>query len=948
MSQTLKKGYIDKKEKGSGEFQELYLEGIEYLQKLSGGIWTDYNEHDPGVTIFENIAYTLTNLSYKVDIPIIDILTESKGSTLKSGDNGFFIPSEILTTNPVIKEDYRKMLVDGVNNVKNVWMKTHNQDRYGAINHGEKMNLKGLYHIFVEMYDYDSDPDRLKSEEKHVKDRVRALFHAHRNLCEDLYQISILKPFFLEIRLNLSLDMEVDGEAVFAEIYYNINDFLSHEAKFESLWELKDQNEDINSIYTGPSLGNGFMKDKELYDRKNKIPLSEITKIISKVPGVISIDHFEMQKESELRNPFIGEITVPEETSPRLNIPQNSMKLSFKTADVELNPDIREIRKRYTSIQAENYGSFKTVSEAVNEVIIPKGNSLGVSTYHSIREQFPAIYGVGRFGLPKVNSDKRVAQVKQLKAYLLPFDQVMSNFLSQLTHIYCLYDVNDPDLQTYFYQELDDMPKLVNLIKRNNDNQKDSLSQWKDTLEQLNDQSDTSAIIRLNEVTDNLLARFAEEFPTYVLQKINTSCYGKNFTDHKFDEKLLSWKRKLISNYGNLSYNRARSFDYTKDHLAVSQKLKHTTPAIIEKIAILLGIHRPELRNLSAVVDKSEFRLELFLEDETVLFEEEVTIIKGIVRKIRDQVVFIRSKEINLDEALSAGVKAQNYKIEESGDYDKTFTLSLLLSNRKIRLYKADSNREIELAKHHAIRLLKKLNEKAEGIQLIEHLLLAPPVLGAHFGFSFNLITKKLAKEKDERLKFEQMALLPNDNRNGFVDFIKKNFERGDGIEFRSTGTDGDYAIEIFNRKNIPMARSSKRFNTLFQVNAHIQNLEDMQKMEDAVLLHQLKYYAYYGPDQKVNEAFFSFRMSFILPSWPVRFQQPSFRKQFSNILYQHAPIHIQYRSYWLELDEMREFEASYFPWLELLSSEKKVSEKMGVAYELIQNIRRHQKSEKN
>jgi hypothetical protein len=44
----------------------------------------------------------------------------------------------------------------------------------------------------------------------------------------------------------------------------------------------------------------------------------------------------------------------------------------------------------------------------------------------------------------------------------------------------------------------------------------------------------------------------------------------------------------------------------------------------------------------------------------------------------------------------------------------------------------------------------------------------------------------------------------------------------------------------------------------------------------------------------------------------------------------------------------MREFEASYFPWLELLSSEKKVSEKMGVAYELIQNIRRHQKSEKN
>ncbi len=945
MSETLKKGYIEKKEKGSGEFQELYLEGIEYLQKLSGGIWTDYNEHDPGVTIFENLTYTLTNLSYKVDVPIIDILTEAKGSTLKSGDNGFFIPSEILTTNPVIKEDYRKLLVDGVNNVKNVWIKTHNQERYGAINKSEKMNIKGLYHIFVEMYDYDSDPGQLKSEEKHVKDRVRSMFHAHRNLCEDLYQITILKPYFLELQLSLSLDIDVDGEEVFAQIYYNINDFLSHEAKFESLWELRDQKEDINDIYTGPTLENGFMKDKELYDRKNKIPLSEITKIISKIPGVISIDHFVMKEESNLRNPFTEEITVPEATSPRLNIPQNSVKLSFKTADVELNPDIREIKKRYTSIQADNYGSFKTVSEAVNEVTIPKGDSLGVSSYYSVREQFPAIYGVGRFGLPKVNSDKRKAQVKQLKAYLLPFDQVMSNFLSQLTHIYSLYDANDPDLQTYFYQELDDMPDLVNLIKRNNDNKKDSLLQWKDTLEQLNEQSDSNAITRLNEATDNLLARFAEEFPTYVLQKINTSCYGKNFTDHKFDKKLLAWKRKLISNYGNLSYNRARSFDYTKDHLAVKQRMKHSTPAIIEKIAILLGIHRPELRNLSAVVDKAEFRLESFLEDETVLFEEEITIIKGLVRKIRDQVVFIRSNEINLKEALSAGVQPHNYEVLETGDYEKTFSLQLLLNDRKIRLYKADSLKEIELANHHAIKLLKKLNEKTEGIQLIEHLLLAPPVLGAHFGFSFNLITKKLAQEKDERLKFEQMALLPNDNRNGFVDFIKENFERGDRIEFRRTETDGNYVIEIFNSKNIPLARSAKRFNSQYQVNAHIQNLEDLQKKEGVIQLHQLKYYAYFGPDKKVNEAFFSFRMSFILPSWPVRFQQPSFRKQFSNILYQHAPIHIQYRSHWLDLDEMRDFEASYFPWLELLSNEKKVGEKMRIAYDLIQKIRRYQKS---
>jgi len=35
MSEAINKGYITKKAKGSGEYEDLYLEGIELLQKLS-------------------------------------------------------------------------------------------------------------------------------------------------------------------------------------------------------------------------------------------------------------------------------------------------------------------------------------------------------------------------------------------------------------------------------------------------------------------------------------------------------------------------------------------------------------------------------------------------------------------------------------------------------------------------------------------------------------------------------------------------------------------------------------------------------------------------------------------------------------------------------------------------------------------------------------------------
>ena len=127
MSELISKGYINKKDKDSGQYEELYLEGIELLQKLSGAQWTDYNEHDPGVTILENIAYTMTDLSNKASQPIKDILVESKGGKLESGDNGFFIPSDILTTNPITVNDFRKVFIDGVTNVKNVWIKSQNQ-----------------------------------------------------------------------------------------------------------------------------------------------------------------------------------------------------------------------------------------------------------------------------------------------------------------------------------------------------------------------------------------------------------------------------------------------------------------------------------------------------------------------------------------------------------------------------------------------------------------------------------------------------------------------------------------------------------------------------------------------------------------------------------------------------------------------------------------------------
>ena len=55
-------------------FESLRAQGVRLTQALSGHTWTDYNLHDPGVTILEQLCYALTDLVYRADFPVADHL----------------------------------------------------------------------------------------------------------------------------------------------------------------------------------------------------------------------------------------------------------------------------------------------------------------------------------------------------------------------------------------------------------------------------------------------------------------------------------------------------------------------------------------------------------------------------------------------------------------------------------------------------------------------------------------------------------------------------------------------------------------------------------------------------------------------------------------------------------------------------------------------------------
>jgi len=58
------------------DYNFLRREGIRHIEKLAGDVWTDYNTHDPGITLLENLCYAITDLAYRTGFDMKDLLAK--------------------------------------------------------------------------------------------------------------------------------------------------------------------------------------------------------------------------------------------------------------------------------------------------------------------------------------------------------------------------------------------------------------------------------------------------------------------------------------------------------------------------------------------------------------------------------------------------------------------------------------------------------------------------------------------------------------------------------------------------------------------------------------------------------------------------------------------------------------------------------------------------------
>ena len=99
------------------DFEGLRTEGIRHLEHLATEVWTDYNAHDPGITLLELLCYAITDLGYRTRmLPVADLMADPQRDY-----KPWFTAAEVLPNAPVTGLDYRKLLID-VKGVKNAWV----------------------------------------------------------------------------------------------------------------------------------------------------------------------------------------------------------------------------------------------------------------------------------------------------------------------------------------------------------------------------------------------------------------------------------------------------------------------------------------------------------------------------------------------------------------------------------------------------------------------------------------------------------------------------------------------------------------------------------------------------------------------------------------------------------------------------------------------------------
>jgi len=565
----------------SNLYETLRKEGIDTISKLAKSAWTDHNPSDPGITLLEQLCYALSDLEYRVDFDITDLIAQGGNDAYSV----LFSPKEILSGAPVTINDFRKILVDitGIKNAdvfvennpepqilyapfSNELLLEKDKDELLSLNLYNTVILRGLWKILIEA-------EQNTNDETLFRDTLAQMAHdkvqSWRSLCADYTELRILDVQNVSVEIGIEIERGADVSSLMLHIYSAISEYISPSYSFIGIQQMLE-NTRLEDVFDGPVLEKGFLPQGSINSvtRRKDLRRSDLMHIISNIsPEIKTVRYVNFTLDSlETNQKWIVELDP--ERAATFDISSSSIRFFRGNLEVKFNNGdaISEFNKK------ENNRINNSAGNEYLDVPIQLGNNRNIGEYISLRDYMPELYGVGPVGLPANAPVYQQASAKQLSAYLLFFEQILANNFSQLENAWKLFSVNRNDIQSYFVQTLDNIPRIDGIYTT-----EDPIGREDTILKATEDE--IVAGERTERFLDHISARFSESMNDYSLLMDSLVQDGMPRTGNNIADK-----RAFLLDYPALSSKRGTGFNYmTEDPLV------DTISGLKHRIGRLLG-----------------------------------------------------------------------------------------------------------------------------------------------------------------------------------------------------------------------------------------------------------------------------------------------------------------------------------------------------------------------
>lgn len=578
------------------DFASLRQEGLRQLERLAGPGWTDFNAHDPGITILEQVCYALTDLAYRNGHALPDLLAgtdDSPGASIPT-------PAEILPTQPVTALDLRKVVID-VPGVKNAWIEVidtpaasfdaQTRELRVAAPRGDRstaaslspnvseVSVRGLLAVRIEKPDPFVFPDL-----GNIGAEVARRLHACRGLGQDFVAIEVLNQQSIRLGATIEVGDVDDAAALLAAIYQRIATTLSPPVAFHTLDDMLARGRRVDEIFEGPLLAHGFIDNDELAQagRQRSLRISDLIQTVMSTPGVLAVKNIQFLVGD-------GDTLTPSKEWLRLIDADKTPWFDIKRSRIVLEKNRLQVDDgvKDSAIdlyrQAMRAAGPALTAAATRDLPPPPGRDRQVARYHSVLELFPAVYGIGPAGLPDSATPERKALARQLKGYLMFYDQLLANQFAQLANVARLFSFHEDSTDSYFAQPVSDDGTLglESLRKSAPDEHRARLQRL---VEDPSQSVDKAGARRRNRFLDHLLARVGEQFRDYALMQAGADAAPGTTRD----EQLARDKRAFLRDCARSGRARGTAFNYLEP--AGSDNLSGLELVLRRK----LGVHDAE------------------------------------------------------------------------------------------------------------------------------------------------------------------------------------------------------------------------------------------------------------------------------------------------------------------------------------------------------------------